>query len=191
MTDLTAESVKSFLLKKYEPALLEHGLSSDKVPDDFDFFAEGIVDSLGVLNMITAVENEFNISLDMEEMDADQLTVLGSFSRYAAQNGKPRASQPNGNAMAEANGLEPERISSDLRDYIRRQYSIAPDDREFTDDVHLYNAGYVDPFTIGDLRSFIESKFAIKLDAGDHATFPLNTIRELASFVTRRKRGEI
>lgn len=188
---MTPEAVRNFLLKLYEPALLEDGLALDAVPDDFDFFAEGIVDSLGVLNMISAVEKEFNVSLDMEEMDAEQLTILGSFCRFAAEHSQARAVPATNGSPAPTNGLEPEGVSSELRNFIRRQYSIADDDRDFTDDVNLMSAGYVDPVSLPDLRKFVESKFTIKMEPADHASFPLNTVRELAAFVVRRKKGEI
>ena len=36
------------MLKKFEPVLHDQGLSLDKITDDFDFFEQGIVDSVGL-----------------------------------------------------------------------------------------------------------------------------------------------
>jgi len=89
MSNYTAENVKAFLLKKYAEALTNRQLNHGQVPDTFDLLAEGIIDSLGVLNMISDVEREFKIQLDMEHLDAEQLTIIGPFCRYVAVNGKP------------------------------------------------------------------------------------------------------
>ena len=190
MSHLTAETVKSFLLKKYEPALRDQGLALDKVPDNFDLFAEGIVDSLGVLNMISDVEKAFDIKLDMEQIDAEELTILGSFSRYAAEHGKPSAPEVNGKAT-NGHGLELDKVQTELRNFIRKNYAIATDDQDFTDDAHLYKAGFIDPMESASLKNFVESKFAIQVTQSDLAAQPMNTVRELSTFVVRRRKGEL
>ena len=190
MNVMTAETIKAFILKKFEPVLRDHGLGMDKVGDDFDFFAEGIIDSVGVLNLISDVEKEFNMKLDMEQMDAEQLTILGPFSRYAAEHGQSAVAETNGNS-ANGHGLSVETVQSDVRNFIRQNYSIADDDRDFTDDVHLYNSGYIDPLTGGRLKTFIESKFAIQVTPSDLAAQPMNTVRELSAFVVKRRKGEV
>lgn len=188
MTEITPESVKGFLLKKYEAALRDHGFTPDQVPDNFDLFTEGIIDSLGVLTMISDVENHFNADLDMEHLDAEQLSVLGAFCQYTARYGKPRAGQANGSPVVNGNGLDVESVSADLRNFIRQKYSVGEDDREFTDTVHLYDAGYVDTNAAVNLRGFMESKFGIKMEGAEQPNLP--TIRELASFVVKRHKGE-
>jgi acetyltransferase-like isoleucine patch superfamily enzyme/acyl carrier protein len=58
------------------------GLSADDVPDDFDLLAEGVVDSFGLVELINALEARFGIELDFENMDADELSLVGPFSRF-------------------------------------------------------------------------------------------------------------
>jgi methoxymalonate biosynthesis acyl carrier protein len=188
MSVITAEKIREFILKKFEPVLRDQGFGLDKVTDDFDFFAEGVVDSVGVLNLISDVEKEFNVKLDMEHMDAEQMTIVGPFCRYAAEHSQSAGIEANGNSV---NGHNPETVQSDLRNFIRQTYSVAADDQDFTDDVHLYNSGYIDPMGVGSLKKFMESKFAIQVTPADLATQPLNTVRELSSFVVRRRKGEI
>ena len=190
MSVITAQNVREFILKKFEPALRDHGMSVDKVPEDFDLFAEGIVDSMGVLNMITDVETEFGITLDMEKLDAEQLTILSAFSKYVAENNQPGAGATNGSST-NGHSLNLETVQTDMRNFIRQNYSIPADDGDFTDDVHLYSAGYIDQMGIGNLKSFIESKFAIQVTPADLSTRPMNTVRELSEFVVKRRTGEI
>ncbi len=188
MSMITAENIKEFLLKKFEPVLRDQGMGLDKVTDDFDFFAEGIVDSVGVLNLISDVEKTFNVKLDMEQMDAEQMTIVGPFCRYAAEHSQPAGA--NGSS-ANGHGLSLEAVQSDVRNFIRQNYSIAADDRDFTDDVHLYNAGYIDTMGAGTLKTFVESKYAIQVTPTDLAAQPMNTVRELSAFVVKRRKGEL
>lgn len=189
MSMITAEKIKEFLLKKFEPALRDQGMGLEKVTDDFDFFAEGIVDSVGVLNLISDVEKAFNVKLDMEAMDAEQMTIVGPFCRYAAEHCEP-AVAVNGNSV-NGHGLNLETVQTDVRNFIRQNYSIAADDRDFTDDVHLYNSGYIDTMGAGSLKTFMESKYAIQVSPSDLATQPMNTVRELSAFVVKRRKGEV
>ena len=91
MTCCTKENVKAFLVKKYSAKLAYRGITADQVPDNFDFREQGILDSLGILDMISDVENEFNLVLDMEKLEAEKLAVIGAFCEYAANACKPPA----------------------------------------------------------------------------------------------------
>jgi len=37
--------------------------------------------------MISAIETEFQIQLDLADLDAEQITILGPLSRYVAERG--------------------------------------------------------------------------------------------------------
>src|ERR1041385_7441857 len=85
MNRITPDQVREFLLTKYRTPIRELGLDSTMVGDDFDFLLRGIIDSFGILTMITSIEDEFHILLDMERLDAEQITILGPLSRYVAE----------------------------------------------------------------------------------------------------------
>ena len=51
----------------------------------------GIHGLFGILEMISAIENEFQIQLDLADLDAEQITILGPLSRYVAERGNFRA----------------------------------------------------------------------------------------------------
>ena len=63
---------------------------SHRGPDDFDFFLRGVIDSFGIIEMVGSVEEQFGIELDLSNLDAEQMTILGPLSRYVAQNARPR-----------------------------------------------------------------------------------------------------
>ena len=86
MNDISPAKVRSFLLTKYADALSLSGLKADEVPDNFDFLLSGIIDSIGILEMVSSIEDEFHIQLDMAALDAEQITVLGPLCQYVAKN---------------------------------------------------------------------------------------------------------
>ena len=88
MNDITPANVRSFLLTKYAEAINMLGLKADEVPASFDFLLSGIIDSFGILEMVSSIEDEFHIQLDMAALDAEQITVLGSLCQYVAENSK-------------------------------------------------------------------------------------------------------
>jgi acyl carrier protein len=86
MTPLTTNDVRGFLLDHFSATITAKGLNPKNLGDDFDLLKAGVVDSLGVIEMISAVEQHFKITVDFEPMDPADLTVLGPFSRFVAEN---------------------------------------------------------------------------------------------------------
>ena len=88
MNDITPAKVRTFLLTKYAEAVNMLGLQADEVPASFDFLLSGIIDSFGILEMVSSIEDEFHIQLDMAALDAEEITVLGPLCQYVAENSK-------------------------------------------------------------------------------------------------------
>ena len=88
MKDLTPGNVRQFLLVKYFEPIEALGLTPADLPDDFDFLLRGVIDSFGILEMINAIEDEFQIQLDLATLDAEDITRVGPLARYIAKNGK-------------------------------------------------------------------------------------------------------
>ena len=87
---VTPQNVREFLLARYAGQVAGKGLAAKDVPDSFDFFLEGAIDSFGVLEMITALEKEFQVELDMAVLDADRMTILGHLSKFVADQANSR-----------------------------------------------------------------------------------------------------
>ncbi len=81
MSATSVEDVKSFVLAYLRP----HMRNTSDVPDDFDVLGAGILDSLGIVELIGEVERRFALEIDFGELDPDQLTVIGPFCRYVAE----------------------------------------------------------------------------------------------------------
>ena len=86
MKEITPETVRQFLLVKYLETIEALGLTPADLPDDFDLLLNGVIDSFGILEMISAIEEEFQIQIDLAALDAEHITVLGPLSCYVAEN---------------------------------------------------------------------------------------------------------
>jgi len=53
---------------------------SDAVDDDTDFFAAGLLDSLGFLDLVMATEQRFAITIDFADMDVEEFSRLRPFA---------------------------------------------------------------------------------------------------------------
>ena len=82
MSVVTSSEVRSFILSQLSVAFKENSLAADQVADDFDLMKMGIIDSIGFINLISAIEEHFGVQTDFENMDTDNLTVIGPISRY-------------------------------------------------------------------------------------------------------------
>lgn len=87
--------------------------------------------------------------------------------------------------------METNQVAADLRAFIKAHFKVPDSDRDFTDEVHLFDYGYIDSFGAVELTSFLEQAFSVKVTASDLITFPLNSICEISTFVVKRIAGEL
>jgi methoxymalonate biosynthesis acyl carrier protein len=87
--------------------------------------------------------------------------------------------------------MEVQEIMLELRNYIKEQFEVPENDPDFNDDVHLFDYGYIDSFGAVELITFVETTFSINISESDLVVYPLNTIREIASFALNRKEGGV
>jgi acyl carrier protein len=83
---VSASEVREFLVHRYSKEMRHAGIDPAEVRDDFDFLISGVVDSFGVMEMITAIEDAFSVQIDLATLDAEHVTVLWSLSRHIADN---------------------------------------------------------------------------------------------------------
>ncbi len=82
MASVSADEVRSFILERFADELEEKGFSPEDVRDDFDLFNEGVIDSLGVVETVGAVEERFDLELDLDELDEEDMTIVGPLCRF-------------------------------------------------------------------------------------------------------------
>lgn len=84
MNRVSAQEVRSLALERLKQPLRAKGLKPADVPDDFDLLTEGVIDSQGIIELILSLEERFGIEVDFEDLDPEQLMVVGPFCRYIA-----------------------------------------------------------------------------------------------------------
>ena len=90
MKDVTPSDIRQFLLVKYSGTIKALGLNPAELPDDFDLLLNGVIDSFGILEMISSIEEEFHVELDLAALDAEQITIVGPLSQFVAGNAKAK-----------------------------------------------------------------------------------------------------
>lgn len=78
-----------------------------------------------------------------------------------------------------------EEIKNTLSKFIRDKFEIG-DDPDFTNDVHMFNEGFVDSFGAVEIIHFVEETYNIKITQRDIMLFPMNTVEEIAAVVAKK-----
>ena len=78
-------------------------------------------------------------------------------------------------------------VLEQLEAHIKSRYDIEEDDEDFTVDVHLFDYGYIDSFGATALIAHIEKTYGIQVTNQDLMMYPLNTVREIATFIQNKK----
>jgi acyl carrier protein len=94
MSEVSATAVRRVVLEGLAEPLGRLGLRPEQVPDDFDLLASGVIDSLGLVELIGELEERFGLELDFERLDPDGLTVIGTFARYVERESRSPAGRP-------------------------------------------------------------------------------------------------
>ncbi|GLI10145.1 MULTISPECIES: acyl carrier protein [Paenibacillus] len=74
-----------------------------------------------------------------------------------------------------------------LEAHIKSRYEIEDDDDDFSVDVHLFDYGYIDSIGATALIAHIEKTYGIQVTNQDLMLYPLNTVREIATFIHNKK----
>jgi acyl carrier protein len=90
MKQVTADNLRKFLLTRYSEPIMAMHPDGAELPDDFDLLLSGVIDSFGIIEMISAIENEFQIQLDLAMLDAEDITRIGPLTRYVAASANPK-----------------------------------------------------------------------------------------------------
>lgn len=85
MSPVTSQRVREVILAECADALADFGMHADDVADDLDIRQYGLIDSLGFLELVTALEDELGIALDLGDLPPEHLTVIGPLSRAVAE----------------------------------------------------------------------------------------------------------
>lgn len=86
MNAVTPDDVRVFLTGFVQRRMMSNGQDPpDQLSDDCDLLLSGIIDSLGLLELVTAVNEHYGREIDFEALDPDRMTVVGPFCSFVAQ----------------------------------------------------------------------------------------------------------
>ena len=77
-----AAAARAKILDFCGSALAAYGIDPGAAGDDLDLRASGAIDSLGFVELVVALEETFEVELDLEELDPEALTLLGPLSGH-------------------------------------------------------------------------------------------------------------
>ncbi len=86
--------VRGYLASRYAEGLRLAGVDPAAVPDEFDLLTHGVVDSFGVLELISDLEARFGLEIDFGGLPVEEVGVFGPLCRYVAESGVPRGGPP-------------------------------------------------------------------------------------------------
>ena len=77
-------------------------------------------------------------------------------------------------------------VAETISEFIKEKFEIG-DDPDFTNDVHLFNEGFVDSFGAVEIIHFVEETYGISITQKDITLFPMNTVNEIAAVVDSKQ----
>jgi acyl carrier protein len=83
MSRQTTEHIRAFIVKKF-PVSRKKVLS-----DDLPLIESGIVDSLGVLEVVSFLEQNFGIKVDDEDLTPENFGSIGLLTQFVARKRAP------------------------------------------------------------------------------------------------------
>jgi acyl carrier protein len=86
MSTLTPLDVRIFL-KDYLGRKLEANgrRACEDLPEDCDLLLSGMIDSLGLLDLVAAIEGFAGREIDFEMLEPEEMTIVGPLCRFVSQ----------------------------------------------------------------------------------------------------------
>jgi acyl carrier protein len=86
MIEANSETIRTFV----QQYIVEKSLAGGKekpgeLADDCDLLLSGMIDSLGLLDLMSAIQQHCQQEIDFEALDPEQLTVVGPLCRYVSE----------------------------------------------------------------------------------------------------------
>ena len=73
---LSPEAIENYIREHLAQVAREKGIDLPEIHGDSNLLDLGVLDSLGFVQMLMSLEAEFDLELDLTEMDPDEFTSL-------------------------------------------------------------------------------------------------------------------
>lgn len=92
MSSPTPDDVRIFVAEFINHKLKERAQRPlNRLPDDYDLLLSGLLDSLAVVEMLTATGEHFQGQLDFEGLDPEKMTIVGPLCVFVSEQLRERA----------------------------------------------------------------------------------------------------
>lgn len=92
MSPSNSENIRTFLVAYMTRKLAnEDRGGAPQLSDDCDLLLSGLIDSLGFVELISAMSEHYGQEIDLDALDAEQMTIVGPLCDYVAQQLNPGA----------------------------------------------------------------------------------------------------
>jgi acyl carrier protein len=86
MSAVSPGDVRIFLTSFIQKRLASQGQDPlNELADDCDLLLSGVIDSLGLLELVTAVNEHYGREIDFEDLDPEQMTIVGPLCDFVAE----------------------------------------------------------------------------------------------------------
>ncbi|GKQ50329.1 acyl carrier protein [Bradyrhizobium sp. Ce-3] len=93
MNGPTPDDVRSFFGAFLNRKLEDRGQRPLRdLPDDYDLLLSGALDSLGFVEMMMAAGEHFDREIDFENLDPEQMTLIGALCQFVSAQLRPHPS---------------------------------------------------------------------------------------------------
>lgn len=86
MNGLTPADVRVFLKDYLDRKLAANGRTVVRdLPENCDLLLSGMIDSIGLLELVTALQGFAGREIDFEALDPDEMTIVGPLCRFVSE----------------------------------------------------------------------------------------------------------
>lgn len=86
MIEASSEQIRIFLQQYIVEKSVAGGRERPgELADDCDLLLSGMIDSLGLLDLMSAIQQHCQHEIDFEALDPEQLTIVGPLCRYVSE----------------------------------------------------------------------------------------------------------
>lgn len=83
---ISREDVRIFLKEYLAEKLSAQGKNFPReLPDDCDLLLSGMIDSVGLLDLMSAIQRHWEREIDFEALDPEEMTIVGPLCRYVSE----------------------------------------------------------------------------------------------------------
>jgi acyl carrier protein len=85
MNGIDAAVVRAALADFLNSQSRGEAIDPESLTDDYDLLLSGLIDSLGLLNLIATLKEQFGEHVDFEALDPEQMTVVGPLCGFVVE----------------------------------------------------------------------------------------------------------